>query len=151
MSAAPLRILLAKLGLDGHDRGLKVVAVYLRDAGMDVVYLGIHCTADRIVRAALEEDVDLIGVSSLGGTHRAHGAALIKALREQGLGELPVVIGGTIPVEDIADLQHCGFKGVMRPGSSREEIVELVRAEAAVGKRRLGELEPCEGEADAFE
>jgi methylmalonyl-CoA mutase C-terminal domain/subunit len=137
MSAAPLRILLAKLGLDGHDRGLKVVAVYLRDAGMDVVYLGIHCTADRIVRAAIEEDVDLIGVSSLGGTHRAHGAALIAALREQGLGELPVVIGGTIPVEDIADLERCGFRGVMRPGSSRDEIVELVRTEAEAGQRRL--------------
>lgn len=121
-----LRVLLAKTGLDGHDRGMKVVAMMLRDAGMDVVYLGIHCTTPTIVRAAIDEDVDVIGLSSLGGTHFAHSRELLEELRQQGLDELPVLIGGTIPVEDFAALDELGVRGVLRAGSSREEIVGAV-------------------------
>ncbi len=129
-----VRVLLAKTGLDGHDRGMKVVAMFLRDAGMDVVYLGIHCTTETIVRAAIDEDVDVIGLSRLGGTHLAHSRELIEQLRQQGLGNLPVVIGGTIPVEDLAALEKLGVRAVLRPGSSREEIVTVVEQLGKIDK-----------------
>jgi methylmalonyl-CoA mutase C-terminal domain/subunit len=122
-----VRVLLAKTGLDGHDRGMKVVAMYLRDAGMDVVFLGIHHTTEEIVRAAIDEDVDVIGLSSLGGTHVAHSRELLERLKAQGLGELPVIVGGTIPVEDIPVLQDLGVRAVLRAGTLREEIVSTVR------------------------
>lgn len=121
-----LRVLLAKTGLDGHDRGLKVVAMILRDAGMDVVLLGLHRTTDFIVRAAIDEDVDVIGLSSLGGTHIAHARELLQRLRTQGLPHVPVVIGGTIPVEDLPALEELGVRAVFRPGSPREEIVSTI-------------------------
>lgn len=118
-----LRVLLSKVGLDGHDRGVKVVATFLRDAGMEVVYLGIHSTTEAIVRAAIEEDVDVIGLSSLGGTHLAHSRELLELLDREGFGHLPVVVGGTIPVEDFPTLEGLGVRAVLRPGSSRQEIV----------------------------
>ena len=123
----PMRVLLTKTGLDGHDRGMKVVAVFLRDAGMDVIYLGIHCATETIVRAAIDEDVDVIGLSSLGGTHVAHTRELIEHLNQQGLEHLPVIIGGTIPVEDIPVLEGLGARAVLRPGSTREEVVAAFR------------------------
>ncbi|HSQ01103.1 MAG TPA: cobalamin B12-binding domain-containing protein [Candidatus Dormibacteraeota bacterium] len=122
----PLRVLLTKIGLDGHDRGLKVVAALLRDAGMEVIYLGIHRTCEAIVSAAVQEDVDVIGLSSLGGTHLAHARAVIEQLRAHGAGHLPVVLGGTLPVEDIPKLEEAGVRAVFLPGSSREEIVATV-------------------------
>lgn len=125
--ARPMRVLLTKTGLDGHDRGMKVVAVFLRDAGMDVIYLGIHCSTETIVRAAIDEDVDVIGLSSLGGTHVAHSRELIEQLAQQGLAHMPVIIGGTIPVEDIPVLEGLGVRAVLRPGSTREEIVAAFR------------------------
>lgn len=121
-----VRVLLAKTGLDGHDRGMKVVAMYLRDAGMDVVFLGIHNTTETIVRAAIDEDVDVIGLSSLGGTHLAHSRELLDQLRQQSLGDLPVVLGGTIPVEDLPALEKLGVRAVLRPGTQRDEIVSIV-------------------------
>lgn len=126
-----IRVMLAKTGLDGHDRGLKIVAMYLRDAGMDVVFLGIHCTTETIVRAAIDEDVDVIGLSSLGGTHIAHSRELVAQLKEHGLADIPVVIGGTIPVEDIPALEQLGVRAVLLPGSPREKIVSVVERLAA--------------------
>jgi len=133
-SRQKIRVLLAKTGLDGHDRGLKVVAMFLRDAGMDVVFLGLHCTTETIVRAAIDEDVDVIGLSSLGGTHIAHSRELITQLQNQGLGDLPVVIGGTIPVEDIPALKNLGIRDVLRPGTPREEIVSSFEQLSRAGK-----------------
>lgn len=127
-----IRVLLAKTGLDGHDRGLKIVAMFLRDAGIDVIFLGLHCTTETIVRAAIDEDVDLIGLSSLGGTQIAHSKELIEALAREGLGDLPVVIGGTIPVEDFPILQKIGVRAVLRAGARREEIVESVLSACGV-------------------
>ncbi|MDP6345923.1 MAG: cobalamin-dependent protein [Alphaproteobacteria bacterium] len=132
-----VRVLLSKVGLDGHDRGAKVVSAMLRDAGMEVIYLGIHKTAEAIVRAALQEDVDVIGLSSLGGSHLAHGQQIIDLLRQSDCEHLPVVLGGTVPVEDIPRLEEIGIRAVLRPGSSREEIVGIVedlgrRARAAI-------------------
>lgn len=108
--------------------------MFLRDAGMDVIYLGIHKTTDQIVRAAIDEDVDAIGLSSLGGTHIPHSRELIDKLRAEGAGHISVVVGGTIPVEDLSDLQEIGVDAVLRPGSSREEIVATVRK--AIEERR---------------
>jgi methylmalonyl-CoA mutase C-terminal domain/subunit len=121
-----LRVLLAKTGLDGHDRGMKVVAMFLRDAGMDVVLLGLHRTTESIVRAVIDEDVDVIGLSSLGGTHLAHARDLVDRLRAEGLAQIPVVIGGTIPAEDLPTLEKIGVRAVFRPGSLRNEIVDTI-------------------------
>jgi len=125
------RILLAKTGLDGHDRGMKVVAVFLRDAGMDVVYMGVHCTTEAIVRAAIDEDVDVIGLSSLGGTHIPYSRELISQLTKDGRSEIAVVIGGTIPVEDIPALEAMGVRAIVRPGTPREEIVSTISSVVA--------------------
>lgn len=131
----PIRVLLAKAGLDGHDRGVKVVAAMLRDAGMHVVYLGIHRSSPAIASAAVQEGVDVIGLSSLGGTHLAHAREIMERMREVGLGDVPVVLGGTVPVEDIPALEALGVRAVLRPGSARDEIVGTIR-EAAEAARR---------------
>lgn len=131
----PLRVLLAKAGLDGHDRGVKVVASMLRDAGMHVIYLGLHRSSAAIARAALEEGADVIGLSSLGGTHLAHAAELIAELRAHGLDDVAVVLGGTLPVEDIPALEGLGVRAVLRPGASREDIVAAVTRAAAPAAR----------------
>ena len=122
----PLRVLLSKVGLDGHDRGLKVVAAMLRDAGMEVIYLGIHRTAEMIATVAAQESVDVVGLSSLGGTHLTHAREVVDELRRVGLPEGPVVVGGTLPVEDIPVLEAAGIRAVLLPGSPRSEIVETV-------------------------
>ncbi len=122
----PLRVLLTKIGLDGHDRGMKVVAALLRDAGMEVIYLGIHRTCEAIVTAAMQEDVDVVGLSSLGGTHLSHARAVVEQLQARGAGHLPVVLGGTLPVEDVPKLKEAGVRAVFLPGSSRDEIVAAI-------------------------
>ncbi len=122
----PLRVLLSKVGLDGHDRGIKLIAAMLRRAGMEVVYLGIHRTCEAIVEAALQDDVDVIGLSSLGGTHLVHARQVLDLLECRGLRHVPVVLGGTVPVEDIPALEAAGIRAVFLPASSREEIVEAV-------------------------
>lgn len=132
--ASPLRVLLAKAGLDGHDRGVKVVAAMLRDAGMHVIYLGLHRSNPAIARAALQEGVDVIGLSSLGGTHLVHARELIDELRALGLEDVPVVLGGTLPVEDIPALEALGVRAVLRPGASREEVVGAVTRAATAGR-----------------
>ncbi len=130
----PLRVLLSKIGLDGHDRGVKIVAAMLRDAGMEVIYLGIHRTAEAIVAAAIQDDVDVIGLSSLGGTHLVHAREVIERLRAHGVGHIPVVLGGTLPVEDLPALEAAGVRAVLLPGASRDEVVATVTRLATIAR-----------------
>jgi methylmalonyl-CoA mutase C-terminal domain/subunit len=127
MTAPPLRIVLAKLGLDGHDRGIKVVARMLRDAGMEVIYLGLRQTTDSIVAAVEQEDADAIGLSMHNAGHLTLGPAMLDALREAGL-DVPVVIGGIVPDADVEELRAAGVAAVLGPGASAEEVVATVRA-----------------------
>ncbi len=125
--ARALRILLAKPGLDGHDRGIKVVARALRDAGCEVIYTGLHQTPEMIVSAAVQEDVDAIGLSILSGAHNVLFPRVVELLRERGVTDLPVFGGGIIPEEDIASLQAAGISKIFNPGASLDEIVRWVR------------------------
>ena len=126
----PLRVVLAKLGLDGHDRGIKVVARILRDAGMEVIYLGLRQTTGSIITAAEQEDADAIGLSMHNAGHMTLAARMLTALAEAQL-EIPVVIGGIVPDEDLAPLHELGVAGILGPGASAEEVVAAVRAAAA--------------------
>jgi methylmalonyl-CoA mutase C-terminal domain/subunit len=121
----PPKVLVTKIGLDGHDRGSRVVAAFLRDAGMDVLYTPPWQEIGQVVRLAEEEDVDVIGISSLATDHLLV-PKLLKALKKAGLGEVPVVIGGIVPDEDERKLKKAGVKEVFHPGASREEIVSKV-------------------------
>jgi methylmalonyl-CoA mutase C-terminal domain/subunit len=123
----PLRILIAKPGLDGHDRGAKIIARALRDAGCEVIYTGLHQTPEMIVEAALQEDVDAIGLSVLSGAHMTLFPAVIDLLRKEGGGEIAVFGGGIIPDEDVKDLKACGVQEVFTPGASTDAIVAWVR------------------------
>ncbi len=123
MPERKLRVLVAKPGLDGHDRGAKVIARALRDAGMEVIYTGLRQTPEMIVEAALQEDVDLIGLSILSGAHMALAPRILELLRENDLAEVRVIIGGIIPEEDIAALKAMGIAGVYGPGSSTADII----------------------------
>jgi methylmalonyl-CoA mutase cobalamin-binding domain/chain len=124
--APPLRIVLAKLGLDGHDRGIKVVARMLRDAGMEVIYLGLRQSTDSIVAAAEQEDADAIGLSMHNAGHLTLGPAMLAALDDAGL-EIPVVIGGIVPDPDVPVLREAGVAAVLGPGASAEDVVATVR------------------------
>jgi methylmalonyl-CoA mutase, C-terminal domain len=124
----PIRVLIAKPGLDGHDRGAKVVARAMRDAGMEVIYAGLRQTPEEIVRAALEEDVDLIGLSILSGAHMALFPRILVLLKEQGAGSIPVFAGGIIPDEDARRLKKAGIRAIFGPGTSLEEIVTTARS-----------------------
>ena len=128
--ASPIRIVLAKLGLDGHDRGLKVVARTLRDAGMEVIYLGLRQTADSIVAACEQEDADVIGLSMHNAGHLTLAPRMVKAVGEAGL-DVPVVIGGIVPAGDVPVLMDAGVAAVLGPGASSAEVVSTVRAAAA--------------------
>ena len=121
------KVLVAKLGIDGHDRGAKVIARALRDAGFEVIYTGIRQTPEQVVYAAIQEDVDVIGVSLLSGAHIPHMKKLLENLREAGADDIPVVLGGTIPLPDIEPLKKMGVKEIFLPGTSLKEIVEKVR------------------------
>jgi len=134
MKQAKLRVLVAKPGLDGHDRGAKVVARALRDAGMEVIYTGIRQTPEMIVGAALQEDVDVIGLSSLSGAHRELFAAVMAQLKEKGMAHVRVIAGGIIPEEDVPSLQQMGIKAVFGPGTPTAQIVTAVR-ELAAGEK----------------
>ena len=130
----PIRVVLAKLGLDGHDRGLKVVARILRDAGMEVVYLGLRQTTETIVDAVGQEDADVVGISMLNAGHLTLGPRIVDALAEAGL-DVPVVIGGIVPDEDRPALADAGVAGVLGPGAPIEEVVAGIRdAVAARGR-----------------
>ncbi len=127
MSERKVKILIAKPGLDGHDRGAKVVARALRDAGFEVIYTGLHQSIDQIVQAALEEDVDAIGISILSGAHMYVFPTLIQKLKEAGLDDVVVFGGGIIPLDDIPPLKEAGVKEIFLPGTPLEEIIEWVR------------------------
>ena len=127
MPMPPIRVLVAKPGLDGHDRGIKVVARLLRDAGMEVIYTGLRQTPEMIVNAAIQEDVDCVGLSILSGAHNAIVPRVTAMLREQGAGDILVVLGGTIPEQDIASLREKGVAAVFGPGTSLETVVRFIR------------------------
>jgi len=122
-----IRVLLAKPGLDGHDRGAKVVARALREAGMEVIYTGLHQTPEQIVEAAIQEDVDVVGLSILSGAHMALVPRVIELLKKEGADDLLVTVGGIIPEDDIPKLEAIGVKGVFGPGTSTAEIVKFIR------------------------
>jgi methylmalonyl-CoA mutase C-terminal domain/subunit len=124
----PIRVLVAKPGLDGHDRGAKVIARALRDAGMEVIYTGLRQTPESIVNAAVQEDVDCIGLSILSGAHNVLVPRIAALLREQGAQEILLVLGGTIPEADIAALKEQGVAAVFGPGTPLSATVEFIRA-----------------------
>ena len=130
--ATPKRILVAKPGLDGHDRGAKVVARALRDAGFEVIYTGLRQTPAQIALAAVQEDVDAVGLSSLSGAHRELFPAVVKALRGAGAGEVLVFGGGVIPEEDVQLLRENGVERVFPPGTDTREIVRFLRGRLGV-------------------
>jgi methylmalonyl-CoA mutase C-terminal domain/subunit len=123
-----IRVLVAKPGLDGHDRGAKVIARALRDAGMEVIYTGLRQTPEMIVNAALQEDVQVIGLSILSGAHNAIVPRVMDLLREQRMTDVAVIVGGIIPDEDANELKKQGVAAVFQPGASLEEIVRVVRS-----------------------
>lgn len=125
---APIRVLVAKPGLDGHDRGAKVIARALRDAGMEVIYTGLRQTPEMIVNAALQEDVQVIGLSILSGAHNAIVPRILELLREKGMSDMVVIAGGIIPSEDAAELKKLGVAEVFQPGAPLEKVVQFIRA-----------------------
>jgi methylmalonyl-CoA mutase, C-terminal domain len=124
------RVVIAKPGLDGHDRGAKVIARALRDAGMEVIYTGLRQTPEQIVAAALQEDADVIGLSILSGAHMHICPRVVELLKAKGLEDVLVVVGGIIPDVDIPKLQALGIKGIFLPGSPMQEIVDFIHANA---------------------
>lgn len=127
MREKKIKILIAKPGLDGHDRGAKVVALALRDAGMEVVYTGLHQQVEQIVRTALQEAVDMIGLSIMSGAHLGICEKLIAAMKQEGIESTGVVVGGVIPARDIVKLKQLGIKGVYPGGTPFDEMIEGIR------------------------
>jgi methylmalonyl-CoA mutase C-terminal domain/subunit len=123
-----IRVIIAKPGLDGHDRGAKVIARALRDAGMEVIYTGLRQTPEQIVAAALQEDADAIGLSILSGAHMHICPRLMQLLREKGLDDVLVVVGGIIPDVDVPRLHEMGVKGIFLPGTAMQEIIDFITA-----------------------
>jgi methylmalonyl-CoA mutase, C-terminal domain len=123
-----IRVLVAKPGLDGHDRGAKIVARALRDAGMEVIYTGLRQTPEQIVTAALQEDVDAIGISILSGAHNTIVPRICELLRQQGLEDVLLIVGGIVPDEDIPELKKAGVAEVFQPGASTQQIVEFIKS-----------------------
>lgn len=128
MSEEKIRVLVAKPGLDGHDRGAKVIARALRDAGMEVIYTGLRQTPEMIVEAALQEDVDVVGLSILSGAHMALVPRVLELLRAEGLNDVLVLIGGIIPDDDAPALLEAGVSGVFGPGTNTQDIVQHITA-----------------------
>jgi methylmalonyl-CoA mutase C-terminal domain/subunit len=131
MTDKKIRVLIAKPGLDGHDRGAKVIARALRDAGMEVIYTGIRQTPEMIAEAALQEDVDVVGLSILSGAHMALFPRIVSLLHENGLDDVLVVAGGIIPDEDVPALNEMGIEGVFGPGTPTDEIVDFIREQVS--------------------
>jgi len=129
------RVLVAKVGLDGHDRGVKVVARILRDAGYEVIYTGLFQTPEKVVAAAIDEDVDAIGLSMLSGAHMTLAPLVVDKVRERGL-DIPVVVGGIVPDQDVPKLMEAGLAGVIGPGASADDVVKVVRE--AIDAHRAG-------------
>ena len=134
MGTKLVRVLVGKLGLDGHDRGAKIIARMLRDNGMEVIYTGIRQTPSMVTRAALEEDVDLIGISILSGAHMDLIPVLFQELEENDAGDIPVIVGGIIPDQDRINLLEMGVAEVFGPGTTSEEIIRFVESIAANSK-----------------
>jgi len=130
-----IRVLIGKPGLDGHDRGAKVVASALRDAGMEVIYTGLHQTPESIAEAAIQEDVDVVGLSILSGAHMTLFPKVLELLRDQGAEDMMVVGGGIIPEDDAAELKKMGIAAIFTPGTPTGEIVDFIRKQMA---SRLG-------------
>lgn len=128
MTERKIRVLVAKPGLDGHDRGAKVVARALRDAGMEVIYTGLRQTPEMIAEAALQEDVDVVGLSILSGAHMALAPRVLELLKANGQGRVRVFLGGIVPDEDVPRLKEMGVTGIYGPGASTEDIIRDVRA-----------------------
>jgi methylmalonyl-CoA mutase cobalamin-binding domain/chain len=128
-----IRVVVAKPGLDGHDRGAKIIARALRDAGMEVIYTGLHQTPEQIVATVIQEDADAIGLSVLSGAHMTLVPRVLELLHEQGVDDVIITVGGTIPADDVPELKELGVAEVFTPGASTDEIVEFVRG--AVGAR----------------
>jgi methylmalonyl-CoA mutase, C-terminal domain len=122
-----IRVVVAKPGLDGHDRGAKIIARALRDAGMEVIYTGLHQTPEQIVETALQEDADAVGLSILSGAHMTLVPKIVELLRGQGAGDVIVVVGGTIPNEDIPELKELGVAEIFTPGASVQGIVDYIQ------------------------
>lgn len=125
--ARKIRVLVAKPGLDGHDRGAKVIARALRDAGMEVIYTGIRQTPEQIANAAIQEDVDIVGLSSLSGAHNKLFQKVVQILREKGAGDILVFGGGIVPVDDIPGLKKAGIQEIFQPGTSTEDIIKYIK------------------------
>jgi len=130
--ARKIRVVIAKPGLDGHDRGAKIIARALRDAGMEVIYTGLHQTPEQIVETAIQEDADAVGISILSGAHMTLVPRILDGLREAGVDDVVVVVGGTIPGDDAEELKAQGVAQVFTPGAPTSEIVEFLRAAVAV-------------------
>ena len=127
VAVAPMRILIGKVGLDGHDRGVKLIARALRDAGMEVIYTGLHQTPEQVVSTAIQEDVDAIGLSILSGAHNTLFRRVLELLKERNAEDITLFGGGIIPDEDVLTLKRAGVKALFRPGAPLHEIVEFVR------------------------
>ncbi len=123
-----IRVVVAKPGLDGHDRGAKIIARALRDAGMEVIYTGLHQTPEQIVETALQEDADAVGISILSGAHMTLVPRIATLLREQGAEDVCLVVGGTIPADDVPELKRLGVAEIFTPGSTVQEIIDFIRA-----------------------
>jgi methylmalonyl-CoA mutase C-terminal domain/subunit len=132
-SEKKIRVVVAKPGLDGHDRGAKIIARALRDAGMEVIYTGLHQTPEQIVETVIQEDADAVGLSILSGAHMTLVPRIMQLLAEQGADDVVVTVGGTIPSEDVAELKSAGVSEVFTPGTSTEDAIAFIRG--AVGKR----------------
>jgi methylmalonyl-CoA mutase, C-terminal domain len=128
-----IRVVVAKPGLDGHDRGAKIIARALRDAGMEVIYTGLHQTPEQIVETVIQEDADAVGLSILSGAHMTLVPRVVALLREQGAGDVLVTVGGTIPADDIPELEKLGVSAVFTPGAPTQGIIDFI--EGAVAQR----------------
>jgi methylmalonyl-CoA mutase C-terminal domain/subunit len=131
MAGKTIKILVGKPGLDGHDRGAKVVALALRDAGMEVIYTGLHRTLEQIVRAAVQEAVDVIGLSIMSGAHLPICRRLLELMASEGIGDIPVVVGGVIPKQDAGKLREMGIQGIFPGGTPFDQIVAGIESVAA--------------------
>ncbi len=135
-----IRVVVAKPGLDGHDRGAKIIARALRDAGMEVIYTGLHQTPEQIAATVVQEDADAVGLSILSGAHMTLVPKVVQLLREEGVEDVVVTVGGTIPSDDAPELKKLGVAEVFTPGASTDEIVDFVRS--AVGEHRTLAAQP---------
>jgi methylmalonyl-CoA mutase C-terminal domain/subunit len=136
MTRKKIRVLVAKPGLDGHDRGAKVICRALRDAGMEVIYTGLRRTPEEIVNAAVQEDVDLIGLSILSGAHSILFPRIMKLLKEKDAGDIPVIAGGIIPEKDIPKMKKAGIREIFLPGTPTQEIVDWIHKNLGGGRKK---------------